>query len=292
LKVMILHGESASGNIRELADSAKTQGHEVFIGSILNMSSYVDSSRSRFWVGSTEVTDTDVCFLRSFGPGSCEQLTRRISMIEHLEVAGIKVVNPCYPFRRARDKYATQYTLAAAGLPIARTFTTENITRGYDMAKELGDSVYKPILGSRGYGSLRFQDPDLAFNAFKMLDRVGEPIVLQEYVRNPGRDIRVFVVGDEVVASAFKYGPQGSWKTNVAQGGRMTTEGVTKEVEDLGLRASKAMGLYYSGVDIMESDHGPVILEVNGAPGWEALKAASGVDIADRIVEYACSLKS
>ena len=289
---MILHGESASGNIRELADSAKTQGHEVFIGSILNMSSYVDSSRSRFCVGSTEVTDTDVCFLRSFGPGSCEQLTRRISMIEHLEVAGIKVVNPCYPFRRARDKYATQYTLAAAGLPIARTFTTENITRGYDMAKELGDSVYKPILGSRGYGSLRFQDPDLAFNAFKMLDRVGEPIVLQEYVRNPGRDIRVFVVGDEVVASAFKYGPQGSWKTNVAQGGRMTTEGVTKEVEDLGLRASKAMGLYYSGVDIMESDHGPVILEVNGAPGWEALKAASGVDIADRIVEYACSLKS
>ena len=147
MKVMILHGESASGNIRELADSAKTQGHEVFIGSILNMSSYVDSSRSRFWVGSTEVTDTDVCFLRSFGPGSCEQLTRRISMIEHLEVAGIKVVNPCYPFRRARDKYATQYTLAAAGLPIARTFTTENITRGYDMAKELGDSVYKPILG-------------------------------------------------------------------------------------------------------------------------------------------------
>ena len=132
----------------------------------------------------------------------------------------------------------------------------------------------------------------MAFNAFKMLDRVGEPIVLQEYVRNPGRDIRVFVVGDEVVASAFKYGPQGSWKTNVAQGGRMTTEGVTKEVEDLGLRATKAMGLYYSGVDIMESDHGPVILEVNGAPGWEALKAASGVDIADRIVEYACSLKS
>lgn len=289
MKVMILHGESLSPNVKELAEAAQKLGHEVFVGSILNMSSYVDSEKSRFWVGATEVTDTDVCFLRSFGPGSCEQLTRRISMVEHMEVAGIRVVNPCYPFRRARDKYATQYTLAKAGLPVAKTFTTESIYRAYDMAKEFGDSIYKPILGSRGYGSLRFQDPDLAFNAFKMLDRVGEPIIVQEYISNPGRDIRVFVVGDEVVASAYKYGPKDTWKTNVAQGGKMIAEGVPTDIEELGLKATKAMGLVYSGVDVIESSKGPLILEVNGAPGWEAIKSASGIDVAARIVEGVCT---
>jgi len=288
LKVLVLHGESTSSNVRELAETAESLGHTVVTGSILNLSSHVDSERSRFWLGANEVTDVDVCFLRSFGPGTVEQATRRISLMEHMEFAGIRVVNPTYPFRRARDKYSTQYTLAKAGLPIARTFTTESIYRAYDMAKELGDSVYKPILGSRGYGSMRFKDPDLAFDAYKMLDRIGQPIIVQEYIPNPGRDIRVFVVGEEAIASAFKYGPEGSWKTNVAQGGKMIAEGVSKEIEELGVKAVKAMGLVYAGVDIIESSKGPVILEVNGAPGWEAIKSASGVNVAKKIVEYVC----
>ena len=286
---MVLHGESASGNVKELAEAAQRLGHEVIIGSILNISSYVDSERSRFWLGANEVTDTDVCFLRSFGPGTVEQATRRISMMEHMEFAGIRVVNPTYPFRRARDKYSTQYTLAKAGLPIARTYTTESIYRAHDMAKEFGESVYKPILGSRGYGSLRFKDADLAFDAYKMLDRIGQPMIVQEYIYNPGRDIRVFVVGEEAIASAYKYGQEGSWKTNVAQGGKMVAEGIPKEIEELGVKASKAMGLVYSGVDIIESERGPIILEVNGAPGWEAIKSASGINIAGKIVEYVCS---
>ena len=289
MKVMILYGQSLSVNSRELAESAQRLGHEVSQGSILNMSSYVDSDRSRFWAGTREVTDTDVCFLRSFGPGSCEQLTKRISMVEHLEFSGIRVINPCYPFRRARDKYATQYVLAQAGLPVARTFASESIYRAYEMAKAFGESVYKPILGSRGYGSLRFKDPDLAFDAYKMLARVGQPLIVQEYIQNPGRDIRVFVVGEEAVASAYKYGAEGSWKTNVAQGGRMVSETVPEEVEDLGIKAVKALGLVYAGVDIIESERGPIILEVNGAPGWQALKTASGIDISGKIVEYVCS---
>jgi len=286
--VLVLHGESLSGNVKELAEAARGLGHEVIVGSILNISSYVDSEKSRFWLGTNEVTDADICFLRTFGPGTVEQATRRISMMEHMEYAGIRVVNPTYAFRRARDKYSTQYVLAKAGLPIARTFTTESIQRGYEMAKGFGDSVYKPILGSRGYGSMRFKDADLAFDAYKMLDRIGQPIIVQEYIPNPGRDIRVFVVGEEAIASAFKYGPEGSWKTNVAQGGKMIAEGVSKQIEELGIQATKAMGLIYAGVDIIESERGPIILEVNGAPGWEGIKSASGVDIARKIVEYVC----
>ena len=287
MKVLILYGKSLSANSLELAETAERLGHEVVPGSILEVSSFVSSSRSRFWLKGDEVTDSDVCLLRSFGPGTCEQLTRRISMIEHLEVSGIRVVNPCYPFRRARDKYATQYTLAAAGLPVAETYTTEEMGRAYRWSKELGECVYKPILSSMGRGSLKFDDPDIAYNAWKMLSRLGQPFIVQEYLSNPGRDVRVFVVGDEVVGSAYKYGAAGNWKTNVAQGGRMVDEPIPREILELGVKATRAMGLDYAGVDIIEAERGPVILEVNGAPGWQALKAATGVDVAERIVKHA-----
>lgn len=287
MKVLVLYGKSLSANSQELAETAERLGHDVVTGSILDVSSYVSSSRSRFWLKWEEVTDSDVCFVRSFGPGSCEQLTRRISMIEHMEVSGIRVINPCYPFRRARDKYATQYTLAKAGLPVARTYTTENLERAYRWSRELGESVYKPILGSMGKGSLKFDDPDISYNAWKMLTRLGQPLIVQEYLHNPGRDIRVFVVGGEVVGSAYKYGAPGEWKTNVAQGGRMVDEPIPQKILDLGVKATSALGLDYAGVDIIEAERGPVILEVNGAPGWQALKAATGVDVAEKIVRYA-----
>jgi len=287
LKLLILHGRSLSANSLELAETAERLGHEVLTGSILEASSWVSSSRSRFWVEGEEATDVDVCFVRSFGPGSCEQLTRRISMVEHMEVSGIRVVNPCYAFRRARDKYATQYVLAGAGLPVAETYTTEEMEMAYEWSRALGACVYKPILGSMGRGSLRFDDPDIAYNAWRMLSRLGQPLIVQEYLRNPGRDIRVFVVGDEVVGSAYKYGAEGEWKTNVAQGGRMVDEPMPEEILALGVEATRALGLDYAGVDIMEAERGPVILEVNGAPGWQALKAATGVDVAERIIRHA-----
>ncbi len=204
--------------------------------------------------------------------------------------AGIRVVNPCYAFRRARDKYATQYTLEADGLPIPTTYTTESMSDAYRVSEAYGDFIYKPILSSMGKGSIRFNDPDLAYNAYKMLDRYSQPLILQKYVPNPGRDIRVFVIGDSVVGSAYKYKAEGKWKTNVAQGGHMVEEKVPEEMLELGLRATHAMGLDYSGVDIIESPDGPVILEVNGSPGWQALNLAANIKVADEIVRYAVRL--
>ena len=290
MKVLVLYGSVPSKNSDELVESAKAQGHEVIGGQTAEVSSEVSPSGSRFWLRDVEITDFDVCLLRSFGPGSCEQLTRRISLIEHMEIAGIRVVNPCYAFRRARDKYATQYTLEAAGLPIPTTYTTESLSDAYHASEVFGEFIYKPILSSMGKGSMRFSDPDLAYNAYKMLDRFSQPLILQKFVPNPGRDIRVFVIGDSVVGSAYKYRAEGKWKTNVAQGGRMVDEKVPEDILELGLEATRVMGLDYSGVDIIESPDGPVILEVNGSPGWQALNLAAGIRVADEIVRHAVGL--
>jgi RimK family alpha-L-glutamate ligase len=269
-------------------EKAKQLGHEVYDGPTSDMTSKVSTEGSRFWIGSEEVSDADLCMLRSFGPGSCEQLTRRISLLEHMEVAGIRVMNPCYPFRRSRDKYATQYILLHNDLPVAETVTTESLARAYEHTSLMdGDIIYKPILSSMGKGSMRFENTDLAYNAYKMLDRMQHPFLIQRFIENPGRDIRVFVIGDKVAGAVYKYVPEGGWKSNVAQGGKMVEEKISPDILELGLRATKAMKLDYCGVDIIEGPKGPVILEVNAAPGWQGLKEATCLDIAEKIIRYA-----
>ena len=286
MKILVLYGSKPSKNSVELIEAAQNQGHEVYSGPTGDISSMISNDGSKFLLGKKDISDIDLCLLRSFGPGSTEQSTRRISLLEHMEVAGIKVVNSTYPFRRSRDKYATQYVLHAAGIPIPQTFTTESLARAYQITNEMGKTIYKPILGSMGRGSMKFDDADLAYNAYRLLDRLHHPLILQKYVQTPGRDIRVFIVGDELVGAVYKYLPEGEWKSNVAQGGKMVEEEMSDEIIEMAFEANEAMGLDYSGVDILESSEGPIVLEVNASPGWQGLKKATGKDIAEVIVRY------
>jgi ribosomal protein S6--L-glutamate ligase len=286
LNILVVHGSKPSSNSKEMVDVAVRLGHRVYVGPTSDVSALVSPEASRFWLGKEEVTDAALCFLRSYGPGSCEQTTRRISLLEHMEMAGIKVINSSYPFRRARDKYATQYTLKQHGLPVPTTFVTESLPRAYELTQEMGEVIYKPILGSMGRGSMKFTDTDLAYNAYRTLDRLQHPLIIQKYVKNPGRDIRVFVIGSEVAGAVYKYLPDNNWKSNVAQGGRMVEETINSEILELGVRATEVMGLDYAGVDLLESPEGPIVLEVNASPGWQGIKSATGKDFAKMIVEY------
>jgi ribosomal protein S6--L-glutamate ligase len=286
LKILVLYGSKPSKNSEELIEAAQNMGHTMYAGPTCDMSSMISNDGSQFWLGREDVSDVDLCLLRSFGPGSTEQSTRRISMLEHMELAGIKMVNSTYPFRRSRDKYATQYILHSAGIPIPQTYTTESLARAYQQTNEMGEIIYKPILGSMGRGSMKFDDADLAYNAYRLLDRLHHPLILQKYIETPGRDIRVFIVGDEVVGAVYKYLPEGEWKSNVAQGGRMVEEEMSEEIIDMAFSATEIMGLDYAGVDILESPEGPVVLEMNASPGWQGLKKATGKDVAEVIVRY------
>ena len=286
MQVLVVHGRRRDPNVLELVEKCREMGHRVQTARLSDLSSKVGRS-SEFFLDGRRL-EVDVCFLRSFGAGSCDQLTRRITLMEHMELSGVHVINPTYAFRRARDKYATLVALSRAGIPVPETFTTEMPGEAYRACLEFGKAVYKPILGQMGLGSMMFDDPDLAYNAFKSLSRVGMPIIVQRFVESPGRDIRAFVIGGRVVASAYRYAPEGSWKCNVARGGRMVKADLTEDAQDLAVRAVEALGLEYAGVDLIEGPEGLMVLEVNGAPGWQGLKAATGVDVAGLLVRYAC----
>jgi len=290
MQAMIVYGRALDSNDKQLYAACKKFVGETILARIMDMSSYIGPDGSRFWHGDRELTSINLCFLRSFGPGSCEQVTKRISMMEHLEFSGTLVVNPTHAYRKVRDKYSTICTLARAGLPIPRTYVTEMAHWAHRASRGFKQIVYKPIAGSLGFGSMRFGDPDLAFNAYKTLERWGHPLYIQEYLEKPGRDIRAFVIGETILASVYRIAPPGEWKTNVAQGGQTQPIQLPEELQELALRAARSLGLLYAGVDILETERGPVLLEVNGSPSWQGLQRATGVKVAERLVQFVVNL--
>jgi ribosomal protein S6--L-glutamate ligase len=287
MKSIIVYGRALDENNKQLYAACKNIIGKAILARIMDMSAYIETEKSRFWYGDREITGVDLCFLRSFGPGSCEQVTKRISMMEHLEFSGTCVMNPTYAYRKVKDKYSMSYTLAKAGLPVPRTYVTEMANWAHRASQDFPQIVYKPIVGALGFGSMKFDDSDMAFNAFKTLERLGHPLYIQEYLDKPSRDIRVFVIGDSVLASIYRVASPGKWKTNVAQGSQVKAFKLSVELEEISLKAVKAVGLLYAGVDIIETSSGPVILEVNGSPSWQGLQQATGINVAEHLTRFA-----
>lgn len=145
------------------------------------------------------------------------------------------------------------------------------------------DVVVKPLLGSGGRGIFRVSDEDLAWRAFQTLEQQRSVLYLQEFVPHGDSDLRLFVVGDRVVAAARRTGS--GWKSNVAAGARATPHPPNPAQVEMALRAAQAVAADYAGIDLLEAEDGRLLVtEVNGIPGWSALQGTTATDIAGAIV--------
>jgi len=283
---MIVYGRSLDDNNKQLYSACKKHFATTVLARIMDMSAYVGPDGSRFWLADKKLPHVDVCFLRSFGPGSYEQITKRVSMMEHLESESTFLINSISAYRKTKDKYSMTQALARAGLPVPSTYVSEMAHWAYRASKGFGQLVYKPIVGSLGFGSMKFDDVDLAFNAFRTLERWGQPLYIQEYLKAPERDIRVFVLGEKVLASMRREARSKEWKANVAQGAKVRPIRLSSELDKIAIKAAKALDLLYAGVDILETREGAVVLEVNASPSWQGLQSATGVNIAEKLVRF------
>jgi RimK family alpha-L-glutamate ligase len=223
----------------------------------------------------------DALFVRLIPGGSLEQVIFRVDALHRLENAGVRVVNPPTVIERTVDKYYTSTLLEDAGLPTPRTVVAEQFA-----FRELGgDVVVKPIFGSEGRGMRRVSDPDTAYRVFRALELGRYVYYLQEFVPHRQEDIRVFVIGGEAVGAMVRHGE--TWKTNVAQGGQATALTLDNELRDLSVRAADALGADYAGVDILPAEDGHyTLIEINGIPGWRGLGEATGINVAEHLVDY------
>jgi len=187
---------------------------------------------------------------------------------------------------RTVDKFYTSALLREAGLPVPETVVCERAADAVDAVRRMGDTIIKPIFGSMGHGLVRVGDAELAWRAVRALEQMRSVFYIQRAIDHGGRDVRLFVIGGQVVGAIERTAPAGDWRTNVARGGTAQPIEAPFEWRDYAIKATRAVGADYAGVDILESRTGePFVLEVNGIPGWQGLQAATGVDVAAAIVE-------
>lgn len=213
------------------------------------------------------------------------EIDYQYEIFELLEQQGCLVVNSPAAISLAESKAQTTFLLRQAGFPVPRTLVTQDLDRAVAAVDEYGMAVVKPLYGSYGLGIERLtaEISDEILPDFMDRHRV---VYVQEYIPNDGRDIRAFVVGDEIPAAIYRIAREGEWRTNVHQGGSCKACELTPAIHDMCLSAAKLVGLDYTGVDVMEGPDGPVILELNGTPSWHGLSEATGRNIAADVVGH------
>ena len=240
-------------------------------------------------VGNTSILEElDALLIRPIGRGSLEEIVFRMDMLYRLQRLGLYVINPPEAIEHCVDKYDLLAILEDNGIPVPRTAITENVDEALKAFNELGgDVVVKPIFGSRGIGSTRVKDPEIASTIFRAITFYHGVIYLQEFVHHGFSDIRAFVVGDRVVAAMRRLA--NSWKTNYSQGARPEPLRLDRTMEEMAIKSAKLIECKIAGVDILESPRGPLVVEVNSQPGWRGLQSVTRVNIADEIVDFVLS---
>ena len=222
----------------------------------------------------------------------CVSYFRGLHTTAVLENAGLSVINSFNVSLICGNKLFTTLALTKAGVPVPKTFlafTEEGTLKGLE---NLGyPAVMKPVVGSWGRLVALVKDKDsaqaLVESRKEMRNALLQIYYLQEYVERPPRDIRVMVIGDEVVAASYRYSPEDEWRTNVARGGLSKPCPVTSELEEIAIKAAHAVGGGVLAVDCMESPDGILVHEVNGTVEFRGLSSTSRVNIAEKIMEYA-----
>lgn len=225
----------------------------------------------------------DAVVVRLIPPGSLDQIVFRIDALHLLADRGVVVVNHPRALERTIDKHWTSRLLDAAGLATPRTVVTERADEAQEAFATMRDALVKPLLGSGGRGIVRVSDPDLAWRTFRALQQQRAVIYLQEFVPHGRRDLRLFVVGGEVIAAAAREAD--SWRTNVAAGAAPRPHRPGAAEDEMARRAAAALGADYAGVDLLPAEDGRLLVsEVNGIPAWSGLQAVTDVDVAAAIV--------
>jgi RimK family alpha-L-glutamate ligase len=232
--------------------------------------------------------DLDALIIRPIGRGSLEEIVFRMDLLYRLERLGFYVVNPPEAIEHCVDKYDLLAILEDNGVPVPKTAVTEDPDEALKAFHELGgDVVVKPIFGSRGIGSTRLTDPEVAYTAFRAITFYHGVIYLQEFVPHGFSDIRAFVIGDHVAAAMRRVAT--GWKTNYSQGARPEPIKLDSQMEELAVKSAKLIKCKIAGVDILESPKGPLVVEVNSQPGWRGLQSVTRVNIAEAIVDFVLS---
>ena len=221
----------------------------------------------------------------------CISYLRSVHLTALLENKDITVINSFKIASSCGNKLMATLILAKANVPTPKTSVAFSIKSALNAIDEIGyPAVIKPVIGSWGRLVAPLKDPQSTRAILEDRDSMFplyQIYYIQEMIKKPQRDMRCFVIGDEVVAAIYRYSGPGEWRTNTARGGRVEKCEITSEIEEISLKSAKAFGDGIFGVDLMESSRGPLVHEVNYTTEFRNSVPATGVDIPGLILDYA-----
>ncbi len=280
-------------DIEDLEHAIKALGHRA-------VNVYVDKLGITLETGRIDISqiveknkldrvEIDAAFLRHLGMiKDYEQFGSRLWSVRAIEQKGVFVMNSLNSWLIASDKFAALAELAKAGLPVPKTFVSEDTYAAYNASKQMHEKVIKPLRGAMGFGVFKVDDPDMAMNVFNYFSNMNKPIYIQEYLKKKeGGDFRVVVVGGNVIGAEYRKGAD--WKSNVAQGGVPSAAKPDKEMREIAIKAAERLKLEYAGVDIAQTKDGYFILEVNPTMSWQGFRKATKIDLAEILIKHLVS---
>lgn len=285
MKIGILSREPRNYSTRRLREAAKNRGHNVRVLDTLKFSIFLEHGEPDLYYRHRRLNPLDAVIPRIgasitfFGA----------AVVKQFEQMGIYVCNESLAIRNSRDKLRAMQILSRYDVGIPTTVFVRDPSEVMPAIARLGGPpvIIKLLEGTQGVGVILAETSKVAEAIIQTLQSAKQNVLIQKFVKESGgSDIRALVVGDRVVAAMRRRAAKGEFRSNVHRGG--STEGLQlePEFERTALRAAQIMGLRVAGVDMLESDAGPQVLEINSSPGLQGIEAATGVDVAGEIIEY------
>lgn len=287
MRIAILSNGTGNYSTKRLKAVALERGHEVSV--IKYRECYASIEKNNPTVS---YRGEDLARFDAIVPRIASNMTRYgTAIVRQLETQGTYSVSSSIAISRSRDKLRSMQVLAKAGVGIPKTVFSRNSTDIDDLIEKLGGTpvIIKLARGTHGNGVVLAESKKAAksvLQAFYLSNEDGTNILIQEFIKeSAGTDIRAFVVGGRVVASMKRQSLDDDFRSNLHKGGEGTVVKLTEEERKMAIKAAKALGLHVAGVDLMRSERGPLILEVNASPGF-GIEKVTGRDVATPIIEY------
>jgi ribosomal protein S6--L-glutamate ligase len=211
------------------------------------------------------------------------------AVVRQFEMMGVYSVNESVAITRSRDKLRAIQLLSRRGIGLPVTGFANSPDDTEDLLQFVGGApvVIKLLEGTQGVGVVLAETKKAAESVIEAFSGLKANFMVQEFIKEAGgADIRCFVVGDKVVASMKRQGKEGEFRSNLHRGGSAKLIKITPEERSTAVRSAKVMGLNVAGVDLLRSNHGPVVMEVNSSPGLEGIERATERDVASMIIEF------
>ena len=285
MKILMLARNPNLYSHKRICEAAKARGHSIDVVNTLRCYMNITSHRPELHYNGAKLEGYDAVIPRI----GASVTYYGLAVLRQFEMMGVWPLNESVAIGRSRDKLRSMQLLARAGIGLPVTAFAHDPKQTTEVLKLVGGApvIIKLIEGTQGIGVVLGETESSAKSVIEAFRGANVNILVQEFIKEAeGSDIRAFVVGGKVIAAMQRQGAEGDFRSNLHRGGKASRVKITPEERSTAIRAAKTVGLNVCGVDMLRSNHGPVVMEVNSSPGLEGMERATGVDVAGALIAF------